>query len=479
MAELATRLVICVDGTNFNASSGSRQTNVHRICASIQRGVCTDSSSGETFNQIVTYIPGIGSVDDLISKDRIQASARGQGYLKQIQDMYESCSRLSQERDEVWLLGFSRGAFVVRAVAGLLHTFGALASAGQPEFARDFKKVLKDMEALKCQSNPALGLITSARPAPRIQFVGVFDTIKAVNDDVFDISFNRSIRHMRQALALHEDRKSLAPETLHPEEFYSTALKDYGRSFIQAYFIGQHNDIGGSAKKFGLALYPCQWMLLEARQCGLVVDIGERAGSDHHSLSMVIPKFNKNKENEEDEKLWSFITENGVEVNMQDLREVHGISRGHEKSFAVKLTSPKLGSIRHKKPRDPFTAVGYLRGYCDWAPQGTIIHPSVYLLLDEHVNISLETKELKLQRHIEDWRDRMLGAPARPWMNSALWLDGDDNDSINPGAIRVLVCGNTGRFARARLDRVEFLNVHRGWEVDTDQQNIRSRCREL
>ena len=76
--------------------------------------------------------------------------------------------------------------------------------------------------------------------------------------------------------------------------------------------------------------------------------------------------------------------------------------------------------------------------------QGTIIHPSVYLLLDEHVNVSLETKEIKLQRYIEDWREKMLG-PQDSGANTGFWLDADDEeDASNPGAIRVLVCGNTG-----------------------------------
>lgn len=446
MALLPTRLVICVDGTTNSVSSSSIETNIRRIRSSLQQGAVTDSITGNSFNQVVIYLPGIGSARDLLSRDRL-TGALSYGYLKQIQDVYDRCSRLSPQ-DEVWLFGFSGGAFVVRAVAGLLHNFGAITSAGQTEFSRDFKRMLKDLEA----SSLTRTMSVCTRPAPIIRFIGVFETIKAINEDIFDISFNRSICHMRQALALHEDRKSLLPEVLAREEFSGSALRDNGRSLIQAYFAGQHDDIGGAAKKQGLALYPCQWILLEARQCGLAVDIVAQAADEPSPQSAVFPRSRKDKRQNGSERLWSFRVENGIVTSMQDLREVHGLSRGNEKSRAVKLTSSRLGSIRQKKPRDPFTAVGWLRGYCDWAPQGTIIHPSVYLLLDEHVNVALETKELKLQRYIEDWRDRMLGAQDCSNDNPRFWLDDDrDEDSNQAGAIRVLVCGNTGTLPPHRI----------------------------
>ena len=141
-----TRLIVCVDGESNTAGTNKNKpalTSIQRINASIARGNCTSSSTGQTFNQHVVYLPGVGNADDTFSKDRLLG---GQVYIKQIQEVYESCSRLNGSRDEVWLFGFSRGAYVVRAVAGLLHTHGGIASAGEPEFARDFKKLMKDAD---------------------------------------------------------------------------------------------------------------------------------------------------------------------------------------------------------------------------------------------------------------------------------------------------------------------------------------------
>ena len=158
-SRLPIRLVICVDGTQAPSASdksNGSQTNVHRIYAIANRDSCRDGLTGGVYRQAVKYFPGIGSAEDAFSKDRIQASVFGQGYLKQIQDVYESCCQLTGEKDDIWLFGFSRGAYVMRAVAGLLHQVGAVASAGQPEFAKDFKRILKEAERQQGLSGLAL-----------------------------------------------------------------------------------------------------------------------------------------------------------------------------------------------------------------------------------------------------------------------------------------------------------------------------------
>lgn len=63
--------------------------------------------------------------------------------LDQIRIIYEECCRLTGPEDEVWLYGFSRGAYVVRAVAGLLHYMRALKSATTASFDDDCHEALK------------------------------------------------------------------------------------------------------------------------------------------------------------------------------------------------------------------------------------------------------------------------------------------------------------------------------------------------
>lgn len=447
MAYPATRLIICVDGTSSHTPAGSfGETNVHRIYASIQHGICIDGVTGETFNQEVQYIPWLNHTDNL--KDRIQIGACSQGYVKKIEEVYNRCSQLTHKQDELWLFGFGHGGIVVRAVAGLLHNFGTMASAGQDKFGDDFKRLLEDMQGVYGLS-PASFATGFARTAvaPRIQFVGVFDPISSKYDHKFDTSFNPSIRNMRQAVALHEDKESVSPALLFPADLDSLAPGESGRSFQQAYFVGRHNDLGGSAKRCGLSLYPCQWMWLEARKCGLAVNVAETLTGDNESLSALLPRPER-EENKSKARFWSFTSENGIITRMQDLRDIHRNSADRGDRYSVRLGSPWMGSVGEKKLRSPFDADGRLRGYCERAPQGTLIHPSVYLLLDEYIHIALESKESKLHRHIEDWRSRMMHDADSIGANTGFWLEreDDDNDAANPGAFRVLVCGNTGAF---------------------------------
>lgn len=73
------------------------------------------------------------------------------GCLRRIQEVYDRCSRLDHQQDELWLFGFGRGAFIVRAVAGLLHTFGAVPTAGQAQSGSEFKKMLQSVQVLQLQ----------------------------------------------------------------------------------------------------------------------------------------------------------------------------------------------------------------------------------------------------------------------------------------------------------------------------------------
>lgn len=71
------------------------------------------------------------------------------------------------------------------------------------------------------------------------------------------------------------------------------------------------------------------------------------------------------------------------------------------------------------------------------AAQGTTLHPSVYLILDEYSNVFLDRKALSFRSHIEGLRSTVLS-------NDIFWSERETVDIEEPGAIRILVCGNTG-----------------------------------
>lgn len=145
---VAKRFVVCIDGTWCTADGPNGRglgniTNVYRICASVKTGIC-QSHDGKYYDQVSHYEAGIGSADEIGSFQRLKAGISGDGYADKIRKIYELCCAYN-EQDEIWLFGFSRGAYIARAVAGLLDSnegIGALKSAKQ-DFGSDYKLALK------------------------------------------------------------------------------------------------------------------------------------------------------------------------------------------------------------------------------------------------------------------------------------------------------------------------------------------------
>jgi hypothetical protein len=73
------------------------------------------------------------------------------------------------------------------------------------------------------------------------------------------------------------------------------------------------------------------------------------------------------------------------------------------------------------------------------APQGTILHPSVYLIFDEFCHLLLNSKDLGYRDYIDQWKPTILPSPEFEFWNEREIMTIED-----PGAIRILVCGNTG-----------------------------------
>lgn len=195
----------------------------------------------------------------------------------------------------------------------------------------------------------------TTRPAPTIQFVGLFDTVKVVQDKrLYDISFNPSIQHLRHALALNEDRKKFEPEYIYPGFHNQTQILDR-RSFVQAWFAGAHGDIGGSTDNDGLSLYPLQWMLIESQNHGLNLEFdGNFGGRTTLESPLMITGLDR------DDEAWKCETENGIIIHMRDIRKIHDFQESEGK-YVIRLhISSGVWSRRH---RELFGDYGELNGY--------------------------------------------------------------------------------------------------------------------
>ena len=186
--------------------------------------------------------------------------------------------------------------------------------------------------------------------------------MKALDDALHDISFNRSTRHFRHALALNEDRSLMRPKYEFPD-LKKTKVTLPGRSFIQAWFVGAHIDMGGSAERDGLALYPLQWILDESQSKGLVLEFEQLEppwSEIDDPLRVVFPQSEADGKGRD---LWTCKMKNGVCVRMQDLRKVHRLQK-YRGRYSVKVNSRDQYHWI-KKPRKSFSNKE-LRGYCGW-----------------------------------------------------------------------------------------------------------------
>jgi hypothetical protein len=154
----------------------------------------------------------------------------------------------------------------------------------------------------------------------------------------------------------------MEPEYVFPS--YSASTTELSkRSIIQAWFVGAHLDMGGSAKKDGLALYPLQWILDESKSKGLVLEFSQL---DHHwariddPLQVVFPRSGSDGKNLD---MWTFETENGVMVRMHDLHKVHECE-AYNGRYGIKVNKRKE-LYWPRQAREPFdNDTGEVKGYC-------------------------------------------------------------------------------------------------------------------
>ncbi|KAL5611888.1 uncharacterized protein BROUX77_002044 [Berkeleyomyces rouxiae] len=129
------RLIVCCDGTWMN-SDGSTQvpSNVTRMSRCFSHH-CTDGTL-----QIVNYQSGVGTGSNAL--DSVVGGAFGTGIAERIREAYAFLCTNYSPGDEIILLGFSRGAFTARSVAGMVASLGLLTAEG----LKDFMPIFKDME---------------------------------------------------------------------------------------------------------------------------------------------------------------------------------------------------------------------------------------------------------------------------------------------------------------------------------------------
>jgi len=258
------RIVVCSDGT-WNDPHDEIPTNVLRIA----RAVRPEDEHG--VQQIVFYDWGVGSY-----QHKLRGGVSGLGIMKNIQDGYRFIVQNHDPGDEIFLFGFSRGAYTARALAGMLNKCGILKRPNADRIDEAFAFYKKS--SVKPGSSQARAWRRKLGVSPErggVDFIGVWDTVGALgiptrvlgfvdeHDLFYDQALGSNVEVARHAVAIDERRGDFTPTLWEPHE--SGDLK-------QVWFAGVHSDVGGSTRpKDGKLLsdIPLGWMAREADAAGL------------------------------------------------------------------------------------------------------------------------------------------------------------------------------------------------------------------
>lgn len=295
---MAKNIVICSDGTG---QDGLKLTNVSRLFTIL------DLSDAE--NQIACYDPGVGtiphpevptavsrhdpgvvSVPALDSPTDVSRHLRrwaglavGYGLFQNVKEIYEVLIDHYAEGDHIFLFGFSRGAFTVRVLAGLLFRCGLLLPEHRDRYSQAFKlykphfEKLKPDELTKLRADIDKFRSSYARPCKEISFLGIWDTVKSVGyiwpKSLPHTRRNQIVKTVRHALSIGESRSFFVPTTWGGLDG-DTAPPIEGQDVKEIWFAGSHSDVGGGyeEEESDLAKISLKWMVREASERGLRVD---------------------------------------------------------------------------------------------------------------------------------------------------------------------------------------------------------------
>jgi hypothetical protein len=259
-------LIVCCDGT-WNTPEMASVTNVRRL----------HSLLDETETQESFYASGVGTTGTLL--DRIDAGALGNDLDAKIVDAYRWLVTRYRPDDRIALFGFSRGAYTVRSLAGMIGRCGLLdpedveGAALEKRIEHVYWKGYR--ERTPGWSDDLPFLYDAASEDIPIRFVGVWDTVGALGipDNLgflrpgevakrtfHDLDLDPRIPTGRHAVAIDEMRGPFFP-TLWNEEH---AAPD--QRIRQVWFAGSHMDVGGGHAERGLADVTLAWMLDEVRE---------------------------------------------------------------------------------------------------------------------------------------------------------------------------------------------------------------------
>ena len=281
------RLVLLFDGTWNKPESN---TNVERL----RQLIAPCDAAG--VEQLVNYIPGVGVKPGLT---HLLGGAFGYGLSDNVLDGYRWLCDAWQAGDELYLFGFSRGAYTARSLAGLIRKCGLLRRRGDGNVTKlDVATAYDFYRDIGSKPNDKVSVAFRASHSVEIgiHFIGVWDTVGSLGIpdtaswfpfararyQFHDTELSKIVKYAYQALALDEHRADFEPAlwTRNPDTLKAgetpTSKKPEQIEIEQRWFIGAHADVGGGNDRDGagrrpdpLPDLPLAWLQDKAMSAGL------------------------------------------------------------------------------------------------------------------------------------------------------------------------------------------------------------------
>jgi uncharacterized protein (DUF2235 family) len=309
-------IVLFSDGTG-NSSAKLFKTNVWRMYEAVDLGPAPEGKRP----QIAYYDDGVGTSS--FKPLAALGGAFGWGLKRNVLDIYRYACRNYRDDDDIYVFGFSRGAFTARLVAALILSEGLVCSEDEADLRRktvrayrQFRKALLPRrlqwptKLTRWLRDRATGVAdrllrprsshTTQTVRPSIRFIGVWDTVAAYGGPIAEITravdnwfFPLSMPHYRldervvcarHALAIDDERDAFHPllwDEVHEADLIADCKVAPDR-LMQVWFTGMHADVGGGYPDESLSYVSLLWMMSEAERTRAT-----RAGAPSQGLRML------------------------------------------------------------------------------------------------------------------------------------------------------------------------------------------------
>ncbi len=264
---MTKRIALYFDGT-WNSADQARPTNVTKLHQATKEG----EANGKV--QVPFYDEGVGVQGNLL--ERILGGVSGAGLEENIAQGYKKLIEEHEDGDEIYLFGYSRGAYTARSLAGLIRNCGIL----RPEHIAkipDARKLYRKRGSGP-DSDEAKQFKDRYSKVTDLHFIGVWDTVGSRGLPLkfigrlynwrfsfHDVTLSRSVKHAYHAIAIDEKRGPFKPSI-----WSNPPTPD--QKVEQVWFAGVHSNVGGGATDPGLSDIALSWMAGKARDSGLELD---------------------------------------------------------------------------------------------------------------------------------------------------------------------------------------------------------------